>query len=111
VVLADLRRGSHGLADAVNYGSARSTGPLRQAASLPRASADQAVAGGQSLVSLVILACLTWAFTISAAPGSGGSAGSLLVAAAAVAGAVAVVLLALLVTASVILLIDRLPAR
>lgn len=94
----------------VSRGSLRCTGPLCEVASLPRASADQAVAGGRSLLSLVILACMTLAFTIGAAPGSGGSGGSLLVAAAAVAGAVAVVLLALLVTASVVLLIVRLLA-
>jgi hypothetical protein len=64
-----------------------------------------------SLVSLVILACLTRAFTIGTAPVLGALGGSLLVAAAAVVGAVALVLLALLVTAGVILLIILLLAR
>ena len=52
-------------------------GPLCEVASLPQASADHAVAGGRSLVSLVILACLTWAFTIGAAPVPRGSWGQL----------------------------------
>jgi hypothetical protein len=64
-----------------------------------------------SLGSLIILACLTRAFTIGTAPALGALAVSSVVGAAAVVGAVVLVLLAMLVTASVVLLIILLLAR
>ncbi len=64
-----------------------------------------------SLVSLVILACLTRAFTVGTAPVLGALAVSSVVAAAAVVVAVVLVLLAVLVTAGVILLVVLLLAR
>jgi hypothetical protein len=64
-----------------------------------------------SLVSLIILACLTRAFTLGTAPVLGALAVSSVVAAAAVAGAVLLVLLAMLLTAIVVLLIIFLLAR
>lgn len=95
----------------VNRGSLGCAGPLCEVATLSGHPLLTLSLAAGSLVSLVILACLTRAFTIGTAPVLGALGGSLLVAAAAVVGAVALVLLALLVTAGVILLIILLLAR
>lgn len=95
----------------VSRGSLGCTGPLCEVATLLGHPLLTLSLAAGSLVSLVILACLTRAFTIGTAPVLGALVGSSLVAAAAVVGAVALVLLALLVTASVILLIVLLLAR
>lgn len=71
VVLADLRRDSHGLADAVNCGplSARARcAKWRRCPGHPLIRLSQAA---EAWCPLVILACLTWAFTIGAVPVSG----------------------------------------
>ena len=95
----------------VTCGSLGCAGPLCKVATLSGHPLLTLSLAAGSLVSLVILACLTRAFTIGTAPVLGALGGSLLVAAAAVVGAVALVLLALLVTAGVILLIILLLAR
>ena len=95
----------------VNRGSLGCTGRLCEVATLSGHPLLTLSLAAGSLVSLIILVCLTRAFTIGTAPALGALAVSSAVAAAAVVGAVVLVLLAMLVATSVVLLIILLLAR
>jgi hypothetical protein len=95
----------------VNCGSLGCAGPLCKVATLSGHPLLTLSLAAGSLLSLVILAFPTRAYTIGTAPVLGTLIASSLVAAVAVMGAVVLVLLALLVTAGVILLIVLLLAR
>ena len=98
----------------VQGGSLKCTGRLCEVATLSGHPLLTLSLAAGSLVSLIILACLTRAFTVGTAPVLGGLVVGSVVAAATVMGAVLLVLLVLLaalVTAVVVLLVVLLLAR